>query len=141
MVNCLQNEGQLILHSRTGSLYMRYSPGDHNLTQASDLFCRPYITSVPSDRHIAIEILAESTECGFSVIATDYTTYGWVSYCYVTAREDMTTSKKWIISSDLVELRVRIYRLTMPFVFHLRFKPVQPSYELQLHYDSPNRGK
>ena len=141
MANCLNNEGQLILPFLSGSIYMRYSPGEHNLTESSDLSCQIYITNVPTGMHISIEIFAESTDCGFAMTATDYTNFGEVTYCYVTAREDMQTSRKWIMSSNLVQLYVQIKRLTTPFVLHLQFKAVQPSYDLQVHYDSPKQGK
>ena len=140
MTRCLQKKGVIILNSRSGSVYMRYNPGEHNLTKVDDLICNLYI-SAPSDMHINIEILAKRTDCTFVVKATDTTNNAWVTYCQQTAREDMHTSKRWVMSSDLVELYVAIYRLTTPFVFHLRFKTVQASQELQVYYDSPKQGK
>ena len=140
MTNCLQKSGVIILNSRSGSVYMRYNPAEHNLTAAGRPECRLYI-SAPSGMHIYIEILAKRTDCGFSLSVTDLTKYAFFFYCFHTAREDMHTSKKSIMSSDLVELSVQIYTLTSPFVLHLRFKAVQPSYDLQVHYDSPKQGK
>ena len=91
--------------------------------------------------HIYMEILAERTDCLFSVAAADMN-YASVVYCYNQIQENMHTSKRWIMSSDLGVLVVQNYpRRNTSFVFHLRFKPVQPSYELELHYDSPKQGK
>ena len=140
MTNCLQKKGVIILNSRSGSVYMRYNPAEHNLTAAGRPECRLYI-SAPSDMHIYIEILAERTYCGFSVEVKHVPYEAWVSYCDQQTKEDMHTNKKWIMSSDLVELHLKSSELTSPFVLHLRFKPVQPSYDLQLHYDSPKQGK
>ena len=140
MMNCLQKRGVIILNSRSGSVYMRYNPGEHNLTAPDGLSCRLWI-SAPSGMHIYIEIIAEKTDCGFNVLLTDVANYAWVNYCDQTAREDMHTSKMWVMSSDFVELRLDRYWQSSPFVLHLRFKPVQPNYELQLHYDSPKQGK
>ena len=140
MTNCLQKNGVIILNSRSGSVYIRYNPGEHNLTAAGRPGCQLYI-SAPSGMHIYIEILAERTYCGFSVIASHMPYEAGVSYCNHQTKMDMHTNKKWIMSSDLVELSLKSSELTLPFLLHLRFTPVQPSYELQLHYDSPKQGK
>ena len=140
MTNCLHKRGVIILNSRSGSVYMRYNPGEHNLTVANDLQCLLWI-SAPSGMHVYMEILAERTDCLFSVAAADMN-YASVLYCYNQIQENMHTSKRWIMSSDLGVLVVQNYpRRNTSFVFHLRFKPVQPSYELELHCDSSKQGK
>jgi len=140
MMNCLQKKGVILLNSRSGSVYIRYNPGEHNLTAAGRPECNLYI-SAPSGMHIYIEILAERTYCGFSVTASHIPFTAWVSYCSQQTKKDMHTNSKWIMSSDLVGLNLKSSELTLPFVLHVRFTPVQPSYELQLHYDSPKQGK
>ena len=140
MMNCLQKQGVILLNSRSGSVYIRNNPGEHKLTAAGRPECKLYI-SAPSGMHIYFEILGESTYCGFIVTAS-HVQYGpGVIYCNRQTIKDMDTNKKWIMSSDLVELSLVRSELTLPFVLHLRFTPVQPSYELQLHYDSPKQGK
>ena len=91
--------------------------------------------------HLYIEILPERAKCMFSVIVRDVMNWAELSYCYATTEEYMRTSKM-LLMGDLVELDVtKEFRLFKPFAFHLRFQAVQPSYELQLHYDSPKQGK
>ena len=140
MINCLETTGLIILNSRSGSVYIRYSPAEHNLTAEYGLFCTLYI-SAPSGTYISFEILAERTNCWINLRVIDITNGGVVRYCDQNAPEDMRTSKKWIMPSDLVKLFIEIFGIVPPLVLHLRFKAVQSSYELQVHYDSPKQGK
>ena len=140
MTNCFQKRGVIILNSRSGSVYIRYSRGEHNLTIPYRSLCKLFI-SAPSGMHLYIEILPERASCMFSVIVRDLVNGAELSYCYVTTEEYMRTSKM-LLMGDLVQLDVgKEFRLFKPFAFHLRFQAVQPSYELQVHYDSPKHCK
>ena len=140
MTNCFQKKGVIILNSRSGSVYMKHNPDEHNLTIPDHSLCKLFI-SAPSGMRLHIEILPERANCMFSVIARDVMNWAELSYCYVTTEEYMRTSKM-LLMGDLVELYVtKKYSLLKHFAFHLRFQAVQPSYELQVHYDSPKQGK
>ena len=140
MTNCFQKSGLIILNSQSGSIYIRYNRGEYNLSITSGSLCKLFI-SAPSGMHLHIEILPERTNCSFSVIVRDLMNWLELSYCYLTAEEYMRTSKIWLMG-DLVHLSLaKEWRQFQPFVFHLRFQAVQPSYELQVHYDSPKQGK
>jgi len=140
MMNCLQKKGVILLNSRSGSVYIRYNPGEHNLTAAGRPECNLYI-SAPSGMHIYIEILAETTTCMFELSFTNLRNRAVDSYCANFTGGYILMSKQWLVPHYLAKLEVYHSTLTTPFVLHFRFKAVKASSGLQLHYDSPKQGK
>ena len=140
MTTCLQKKDVIIVYSQSGSVYMRYNPGEHNLTAAAHLICKVYI-GVQSHMHIDIEILAETTACMFDLTFANLGNTDVDIYCTNFTGGYILKSKQWLVPHYLAKLEVYHSTLTTPFVLHFRFKAVKASSGLQLHYDSPKQGK